>query len=162
MANDRPKRESSRLPTENWTNWRRAMVPKSTGRNLEERGANQFGYMCGDIRSAFPNEAIGCGIYEWQARGTPPNKPRCVVYVGSTCRAKPGSLRDRIIEYCTSGSHKDNEINGALRKGYELWVRVKPASDGVDEAQSMENELLDRYDYAWNERRNVKIRKKVL
>ena len=161
MANTRPKRESSRLPTKNWTNWTRAMVPKNTGKNFEERGANQFGYMCENIRSAFPKEAKRCGIYEWQARGTPSNKPRRVVYVGSTCRAKPGSLRDRIIEYCTSGSHKDKEINGALRKGYELWVRVK-ASHGKDEAQRMENELLDKYDYAWNERRNVKIRKKVL
>ena len=161
MANIRRERESSRLPTENWTDWRKAMVPKNTERNLERRGARQFGYMCTNIRSAFPDEAECCGIYEWQARATPPNTRRCVVYVGSTCRAKPGSLRDRIIEYCTSGSHKGREINGALRKGYELWVRVK-TSDGADEAQNMENKLLDKYDYAWNERRNEKIRRKIL
>ena len=103
-----------------------------------------------------------CGIYEWQAR-----RPRRgirsanlkVVYVGSTCTGKPGSLKARILEYCTNGSHKSENINDALQKGYELWVRVEkngPSSDrSTTTAENRENELLKKYDYAWNVRNNA-------
>ena len=124
--------------------------------NLEPRGQGQVGYMWSGIRNTFGAEGEHCGIYEWQARRE--DQPPRIVYVGSTCRSKPGALRDRILEYCTTGSHKASLINSALRRGYELRVRVKVAggcsSRFKEEAEDMENDLLDKYDYAWNKRRN--------
>lgn len=76
-----------------------------------------------------------------------------MVYIGSTCTKNHGSLRTRIKKYCRDGSHKKDYINDALAKGYELEVRMKTAPD-KKEAERLENELLDKYDYAWNERRN--------
>ena len=152
-------RENSHVPTEGWSGWKRAMVPPQTevqNRYLQPRGQNQVGYICSSIRNAFPDEAEHCGIYEWQAsRSAQPNR---VVYVGSTCRGKAGALRDRILEYCRNGSHKKDLINDALRSGYELWVRVKISQarrNCREDAERMENELLARYNYAWNIRNNA-------
>ena len=153
MAAD--KRENS--PEARWSNWEQAMVPGSTATaRFKPRGENQDGLICSNITNAFPGQAQRCGIYEWQARKS--GQPDRVVYVGSTCRGKVGGLRKRILEYCRNGSHKETLINGALRKGYELWVRVqvveRPYPDGREDAQELENYFLDRYDYAWNKRRN--------
>lgn len=154
MADHRRPREFSRLPAQGWTVWFRAMVPlDDQGGNVEPRGDGQVGFICTNIRAAFSDEANRCGIYEWRVKGTLDHQPKYVVYVGSTCRGKAGALRRRIEEYCTNGSHKANLINGALQRGYELWVRVK-TSNGREDAENMENELLERYNYAWNERKN--------
>lgn len=161
MANVLRDREISRLQgsqAQNWTNWVKAMVPPNTkGNNLEARGQGQVGSICTNIRSAFPDKARNCGIYERRAKVTLDYQPNYIVYVGSTCRDKPGALRRRINEYCTDGSHKAKLMNEALTKRYELWVRVK-TSEGRDNAEHMENKLLEKYDYAWNKRRNVEIR----
>ena len=159
MATHRALREQSHLPTEGWSDWVRAMVPdiSPAGRQrYEERDTE--GYMCRYIRDAFPEYADYCGIYEWRAKGTFPNQPNFVVYIGSTCRSKPGALRKRILEYCNNGSHKAVQIDDALGRGYELWVRVKRADGRRKSAEDRENELLDKYDYAWNIRRNEKLR----
>lgn len=140
------------------------MVPLDD--DFEHRGDTvQFGVICSSIRNAFPNEAKRCGIYEWMAVGTFEGQPDHVVYVGSTCRRKPGGLRHRILEYCTHGSHKKELINIALLHGYELWVRVKivkgkhcSREETKRKAEKMENDLLNRYDYAWNIRNNGQMR----
>ena len=89
----------------------------------------------------------GCGIYEWQARKVENcNETKIVLYIGSTSNVHhESSLKDRVKEYCTNGSHKADLINDALTKGYELWFRVKSAPDR-QAAEDLENELLDRYD----------------
>ena len=161
MAAYRLIREVSRLQGENakgWSNWVKAMVPpNATGRNLEPRGQNQVGFISLGIRNAFPNEVRRCGIYEWQARKQ--GQPNRVVYVGSTCKDRD-SLRRRIKEYYQYQSHKEVLINEALRRGYELWVRVKPSGGPAprQHARNMENALLAKYDYAWNIRNNEGIR----
>ena len=161
MANNRLKRESNNLRgshAHGWTDWVRAMVPTDEEYYDQARNRGHFGFMCTDIRAAFPNRTLElCGIYEWQAVGTFDHQPNYVVYVGSTCRRKRGALGQRINEYCQKGSHKYDLINEALIKGYELWVRVK-TSDGKKDAEDMENKLLEKYDYAWNKRRNRRIR----
>jgi len=158
-ANQRQKREDS---IDGWSYWEQAMVPVLRVGVDEPRGPNQTGFMCSSIKNAFPLQARHCGIYEWAAKGTLPGQPNTlvVVYIGSTCRSKPGALRGRILEYCRNGSHKEVFINNALLRGYELWVRVKIAegSKPRETAQAMENALLDKYDYAWNTRRNGRIR----
>lgn len=114
--------------------------------------------MWSGIEDTFGDKGESCGIYEWQTR-----KKGCrnsVVYVGSTCRSKEGALIDRILEYCRNGSHKADRINKALNRGYELWVRVKEVARGPHakapkvRAESMENDLLDKYNYTWNIRNN--------
>ena len=156
----KPLRENSHVPTEGWSLWKSAMVPQQTEvHNLQPRGQNQVGYICSSIRNAFPDQARNCGIYEWQARRS--DQTNRVVYVGSTCRGKTGALRERILEYCRNGSHKKDLINDALRKGYELWVRVKISlarQKCREDAERMENELLAKYNYAWNIRNNAAVR----
>lgn len=166
----RKKREQSHLQgeeSEGWSDWKMAIVPSIfplivEGRNLELRGPNQVGFICSSIRNAFPDEANCCGIYEWSADGTLLDKPDHVVYVGSTCRGKPGALRGRILEYCRDGSHNEHLMNDALRsRGYGLWVRVKTVEGSHPsrkDAEDMENDLLDRYDYAWNITNNRRMR----
>ena len=58
---------------------------------------------------------------------------------------------DCINFYCKNGSHKQDLINNALSKGYELWVRVKIVegrNPSRENAEAMENALFNRYDYA--------------
>ena len=149
---------------EGWSRWVQAMVPaQPLGKDYETRGYRQKGVMRKKIRKVLPNEMKKCGIYEWQARGTFEGEPgEVVVYVGSTCREKPGALRRRILEYCVNGSHKYGIINIALQRGYELWVRVKTSGNTSDrsreDAENMENKLLQKYNYAWNLRNNRKRR----
>ena len=53
---------------------------------------------------------------------------------------------------------KKDLINDALGRGYELWVRVKMSTATYDcdlDAERMENELLAKYNYAWNIRNNA-------
>lgn len=129
------------------------MVPTgSTRRPLERRGPYQVGQMKSDILNYEEMEDL-CGIYEWRA--TQADQPNTVVYVGSTCtrNAQFDLLRNRIFRYCKYGNHKRDLINDALRRGYELWARVKHA-DNEENAKQMENALLELYDYAWNKRRN--------
>ena len=137
------------------------MVPDEEGhdpQNLEARTGS--GFIWRNIRAAFPDYGRHCGIYEWKARQAGrPN--RAVVYVGSTCWDKPGALKGRILQYCTNGSHKRVLIDDALDRGYELWVRVRPVNVGSNRhtrAENEENELLARYDYAWNIRNNGEVR----
>ena len=122
MPRQKTPRENGRPRKKGWSDWSKAMVPfRYNGVKKRERG--NHGYTVQGIKRDFPYKATKCGIYEWKAK-----KPRgrsAVVYVGSTCRRKPGSLRDRIIEYCNNGSHKAALINGALRRGYTLldWCK---------------------------------------
>ena len=131
------------------------MVP-TFRKDVEERGPGQDGFMCSSIKTAFPDQARHCGIYECGAKRPLLGQTKIrVVYVGSTCRVKPGALKSRIQSYCRDGSHKEDLINAALLKGYELWVRVKPTrANRKLNAERMENRLLAKYDYAWNERNN--------
>ena len=161
-ANQRPSREKSNPPKAGWSDWEQAMVPALREGVDEPRGPGQDGFMRNSVRSAFPDLAQHCGIYEWRAKGTLRGQPNHVVYLGSTCRGKQGALRGRILEYCRNGSHKKDLINDALKKGYELWVRVKKVegkNPSRKDAEAMENVLLNAYDYAWSTRINGQIRK---
>ena len=140
-ANQRQPRENSHFPIAGWSDWEQAMVPALREGVDEPRGPGQVGFMHKNIRSAFPDLAQHCGIYEWRAKGTLHGQPNHVVYLGSTCRAKPGALRGRILKYCTNGSHKKDLINDALNKGYELCVRdkiVEGSKPRREDAEAME------------------------
>lgn len=154
MPRKKTPRENGRPRKKGWSDWSKALVPLPFD-GVKNRAPGNHGYIVRDIERAFPYKARKCGIYEWKVEK--PGGRSAVVYVGSTCRGKPGSLRDRINEYCNDGSHKSKLINDALRRGYSLSVRVKPArpSENVEE---LEKAFLDRYDYPWNKDRNGDIR----
>ena len=154
MSRQKTLRENGRPRKRGWSDWSKAMVPFPFG-VVRNRAPDNHGYILRDIERAFPNEARRCGIYEWKAEK--PGRRSVVVYVGSTCRDKPGSLRARINEYCNNGSHKARFINDALLRGYTLLVRVKVATSR-ENAEELENAYLDTYDYAWNIRRNGNTR----
>ena len=128
------------------------MVPLYDRTNTVNRHQNQVGFIWKYILYD-GNLPELCGIYEWRAiRQDQPNR---VVYVGSTC-TRCGNyepLQSRILVYCSNGSHKEALINDALTKGYTLEVRYKQAWNEL-QARNLENELLDTFNYAWNERRN--------
>ena len=141
------------------------MAPENTTRrnNLDERGNGQEGFrnkkLIHSLLKANRNVNRLCGIYEWRAIRYQAS-PR-VVYTGSTCSRRRNScqrMQNRIVEYTKHGNHKTKVINDALRDGHELWVRFKPAKS-PQEAMDMENELLRKYNYAWNERNNGRLRK---
>lgn len=167
LAMARKLREKSHLEAEGWSEWMFSMAPEETtrqGTNLTERGNGQVGLKNVKLRDKLKeqNENVEnlCGIYEWRATRHGGREPT-VVYVGSTCPRPSGRwqrMANRILKYTKDGDHKEELINDALRNGYELWVRFKPANGNVTEARRMENDLLDKYDYACNIRRNVQER----
>ena len=89
---------------------------------------------------------FGYGVYEWQARKVENcNETKIVVDIGGTCNVHPeSSLRDRVKEYRTKGSHTTALINDALTMEYESWFRIQNAPDRQF-TEDQENEPLDRY-----------------
>ena len=155
---------ASPLLRHGWSDWVKAMVPQAALQpQFSTQRPNRWKQESEEILANAPglyyDVGSGYGIYEWQARKAESWKEtKIVVYIGSTSNARLESLRDRVQEYCRNGSHKADLINDALTNGYELWFRVKSAPDRQT-AEDLENELLDRYDYAWNVRRNGEFRR---
>ena len=150
-------RENSYLQSpqsKDWSVWKKAMVPENDGENTVSRWQNQEGFIWKKLLSDTHLTEL-CGIYEWRA--IQQDQPNRVIHVGSTCTRQCGSnfekLRSRILGYCNHGNHKKGQINQALRRGYTLEVRYKKAKDEND-AKKQENDLIDKYDYAWNKRCN--------
>ena len=81
----KPFRENSRLhPADEWSKWKKAMVPGQPGNSSYREARTGSGSIWRNIRNAFPDgETRKCGIYEWQARKA--HQPDRVVYVGCTC-----------------------------------------------------------------------------
>ena len=155
---------ASPLLRHRWSDWVKAMVPQPAQQSqFSTQRPNGWRQESKEILATAPglyfDVGSGFGIYEWQARKLENcNETKIVLYIGSTSNVHPeSSLKDRVKEYCTNGSHKADLINDALTKGYELWFRVKIAPDRQT-SEDLENELLDRYDYAWNVRRNGELR----
>ena len=131
----------------------------------ENRGPSQVGFIS-VVRHQEWVKRSGRTLWnliEFQVRETLPHHLQsAVVYAGSTCpRQTDGGewsrLKSRIINYCRHGNLKAFQVNDALSRGYELWVRYKQARSG-EEAKAWENTLLAMYDYAWNVRNNGNIR----
>ena len=152
----KPFRENYHLPAAGWSDWKRVMVPnrpEDDPENLQAR--NGSGSRCRNIGVAFPRDAERCGIYELQARREVHHTGWFMLDARAAIRTKKEHCEPGFSPaYCSNGSHKRDLINDALDKGYELWVRVKSTGNTTRIAESRENELLDRYNYAWNERKN--------
>lgn len=133
------------------------MVPEEKNGDTKNRGKNQEGFIWKNILEEGTIPCNLCGIYE--SRTVRQHQPNRVVYVGSTCtrRGRFDCLQNRIRRYCSTGNHKTALINDALRRGYTLEVRYKVANDEED-AKTQENELLEKYNYAWNIRNNNALR----
>ena len=89
---------------------------------------------------------FGYGVYERQARKVENcNETKIVVDIGGTRSVHTeSSLRDRVKEYRTKGSHTTDLIHDALTMEYELWFRIQNAPDRQFTID-LENEPLDRY-----------------
>ena len=163
-AQERELRENARENanlTDGWSDWVRAIVPEeqvpTANASTDYTKRNGRGWFCENVQDCLGRDVNKCGIYEWSL-SKPWLKKKVVVYVGSTCRKKEGSLHSRIREYCSNGSHKKELINEAVEERYELYVRIKVKGNKT-QAQVAENRLLQKYDYAWNKRENGEIRK---
>ena len=145
-----------------WSDWVLAMTPichvdfrkRSTEEHYDRPG---YKITKAALQREFDDERAeySCGIYEWKARSYAGEE--YVVYIGCTCRGKKGNFIERINEYCIDGAHKCDEIDDALTKDYQLWVRFKGSGDsGIAHdgnkqcAEKDENRVLKYYDYAWN------------
>ena len=156
---------ASPLLRHGWSDWVKAMVPQAALQpQFSAQRPNGWRQESKEILANAPglyyDVGSGYGIYEWQARKVEKlNERKIVVYIGGTSNVHPeSSLRDTVKEYCNNGSHNAHLINDALTKGYELWFRVKSAPDRQT-AEDLKNELLDRYDYAWNVGQNGELRR---
>ena len=163
----KPKREKQ--PSINrldgsWSKWKHIVAPGTQGLPTNRATKGQMNEL---VVAGIPCD---CGVYELKVDKVGKSY---VVYIGSTCRGrwdrrrcpcigthevgdeeKRCSLRRRITEYATNGSHKSKLIDRAITKGFSLCVRYLISEN----AQELENEYLARYDYAWNERNNGQIR----
>lgn len=145
-----------------WSRWYTALVPEaSNSKNYEprERDPDDEGFIYSKIRTRFVGKKYDNGIYE--LRVSKGRKSRKVVYIGAAHRNGPGSLSQRILEYCRGGSHKDDLINRVLSDGYTIKVRAKNIRGKREFVYECEDRYLDKYDYAWNERNNGSIRNNV-
>jgi len=97
-------------------------------------------------------------VYEFQLRES--GKTPMTVYIGSTCRERGDkSPRQRIQQYLQTGERKQEMIEDALNHGLEIWLRITQDTKSMDQANEIENEMLDKYEYAWNARRNWGVRR---
>ncbi len=66
------------------------------------------------------------------------------VYVGET-----GNEKKRLSDYARHGSHLAHIIAQDIKKGYSLYYRAQAMLSKKD-AKRMQNNLLQRFQYAWN------------
>ena len=141
--------EDVAIPVKDWSGWQKLIVPKKDlgGEYNNRNDGHEGSYRKG---GHLPGNGE-CGIYEWKMVN--PDVEEVIVYLGSSCSKRAAPLKYRILRYCRDGGHKAELINNALRQGYELHVRYQ-LFKGVEQAKNAENYLLERYNYAWNIRRN--------
>jgi len=90
----------------------------------------------------------GATCYEIAIAGSRGGNVR-IVYVGET-----GNEKRRLKEYAKHGSHLSKKINQAVRKGWCIFYRAQ-AKNSKKEAITMQNNLLDNFEYEWNKQRNT-------
>lgn len=148
-----------------WGKWiqvmRRTKPFQSYGKRWIRR--NSIGYRKKFTELEFKIPSNTCEIYEWAAmiEYTCLGIKGHVVHIGSTHKRKKGKLLRIIQEYCKRGSHKSWLIDHTLIRDFSLWVRVGTRTS-KEAAETDENALLDRFDYAWNTRRNDKRKPRVI
>lgn len=146
-----------------WTNWITIMSssqePNTSSSTWERRSGKGIGYRnTWALGKAFENDY--CGIYELRMVK---DRKTVVVYVGSSCGTGKG-VRSRLQCYARDGSHKQPFIDAVLSvKGVSIQARAKSYFGCVKEVSGkLEDELLAKYDYLWNVRKNESVRKRKL
>ena len=149
----------SRLLKSGWSAWLRVMVPQDGLPHFKKR-KDEPGYRLTTekVEERLGEHGQGCGIYEWAVVDGWETQEGYVVYLGRTCREEPRALVHRILEYCRHGSDKYLLLNDSLWNGYELWVRVKRSRRRMQDTRKEQDEMLAKYDYAWNTAQNGPIR----
>lgn len=154
--------ENHKLLHDSWGEWYTIMSlnplePGSWVQRSDEEGKPGTGYK--NVKALKDTSKL-CGIYELRIMK---DTKTVVVYVGSSCCGTGKGVRSRLKGYATNGSHKRAFINAALIEGAIIQARVK-VNDECTKEQSgeWENELLAKYDYLWNVRRNWTERKRAI
>ena len=143
--------DSEELPEE-WTKWIAIIKPKITPEEHSKGWIRKRENW--HTKSAVLQQFDGTSdIYELRLHK---GRNKCVVYIGSSC-AK-GGLRYRLSQYATNGSHKALLIQKALSARVTIEARACTLKD-CETARARENEILAKYDYLWNRRRNMTLRK---
>ena len=112
---------------------------QAEGHNLQPRGQNQVGFICSSIRNAFPDVEFMNGKQE------DPVTPIVSFMLEAHAGARQEHWETESLNTAETNPIKKDIINGALGRGYELWVRVKisqPRNNCKEDAERMENELL--------------------
>ena len=144
-----------------WSNWVTIISPGKihTGDALAKRYKNRKSVgICireRELNKLFPDAASKNGIFELMLL----YEESCqVVYVGCTFKGCCCDLLEQILYVCEGNSSKEALIKEALAKKYTICVRVRVSDKNTKTvAERDENKLLDRYNYAWNLRRNTRI-----
>ena len=172
-----PQSKTIKKKRHRWTMWQEAIVPKSVGTKdgkryslrkdppgdkthyYNKKTREQLKEQCPDSKTK-----RCCGIYELKA--VTEDEEEAVVYVGSTHRKAGRSLYKRLSEYMTERSHIEKIIQRALDRKCQIhvrWLKIREdicrRDSGEELAEQTENEYLQKYDYAWNERLNGNRRK---
>ena len=146
-----------------WKKWKELISPSwdIQGHSLQRPGGHQGSYsplLEDEINAKWK----GCGVYELGLKNKGHYRPIVSFYVGSTCReGTDHSLGSRIFEYVRNGSHKAELINKAVDHRLTVYVRVVQTEDD-DEARDLEQQLLTKYNYAWNDVNNGQIREDAI
>ena len=162
--NGRPFKEDFKILDPNvlglpWSEWKELISPVLTSHCLQRPGGHK-GYYSPSLEAELNAEWKGCGVYELGLRK---GRSTCKLaiagfYVGSTCReGTDHSLGSRIFEYVRNGSHKAELINAAVCRNLTMYVRVIQTKDN-NKARELEQYLLAKYNYAWNDNNNGQIR----
>eukprot|EP00112_Aurelia_sp_Birch-Aquarium-sp1_P007237 Seg1788.3 transcript_id=Seg1788.3/GoldUCD/mRNA.D3Y31 product="Protein EFFECTOR OF TRANSCRIPTION 3" protein_id=Seg1788.3/GoldUCD/D3Y31 len=143
----KPKRESKRPRHSDsygiFSNWKKILIPE---KNSRKKG--RIVVYTPDVTKVFGRNSKKSGVYELRSvKG----RKKEVVYTG---RAK--NFAKRMKAYIRDGSHLNEEIFNALKKGKQVEARLKRTAPS--KAKAAENSLLKNYDYRWNKANNGKTR----
>lgn len=137
-----------------WGGWR--LVMKANGEENDQwikRNGPGYRLNSATLARYFPPS---CGIYEIKC--TKAHHVGNVVYVGKTCvcaqsgkNCSPGHVHARISQYASDGSHLRDRIDDNLRKGYNIWFRVRESKTNPEIEEQL---LLRDYEYNWNVQNN--------
>lgn len=152
-------KNDSFLNSSSWSSWECIVKPgRSIQRDWITRKTTTGQILANEakVRHLFPDGIINSfGVYELKVQK---GNRDVVVYVGSSADKfnlinglKVEFFLFQIIYDCCIGETNGDLITDVLLMGYSVYARAKRSDpDENVRARKDKNELLDRYDYAWN------------
>ena len=145
-----------------WTDWKEIISPVLTSHCLQRPVGHRGNYSPSLEADLKKPGWDGCGVYELGLKRMTSHLAIVGFYIGSACREEADhSLGSRILEYVRDGSHKADLINKAVDHRLTVYARIVQTKDD-DEARKLEDKLLSKYNYAWNDVKNGQIREDAI